>query len=144
MKSNLFLRLLKQTFLIGYLMVLVFLVPNSAFACGPQSPEDFEIFLKSFNTNKEFAIARTLYPYTWKTETEEETTRRVITKEGDSEYPPLAVFAKKNEMLFKIESVNRERAIVKMYAPDSGWSFRFYFLSKKGCWFLGSATEISM
>jgi len=142
MKSNLFLYLLKKIFLVGYL--IAFLAPNTSFACGPQSSEDFETFFKSFKTSKGFAVDRTLYPYTWATEAEGETTRTVITKEGDSKYPPLAISAKENELLFKTESIDREKAIVKMYASDTSWSFRFHFLNKKGCWFLGSVTEISM
>lgn len=112
--------------------------------CSSAAPEGVDSFLERFMGSKSFATSRTLYPYVQIVETEEGEEKEVVTKSRDAKFPPLAEFIHRNQMAFGIEDRKATRATLRVYAPNTGYSIRYRFISKQGCWFLKSTSIVSM
>ena len=133
--------------MIRFLSLLVgvfFTLVAQAGACDSKNPEEFNKFFSQFKTNKEFAIARTLYPYRQSVESEDGVNHTIITKKNDTKYPSLSKFARRENLTLVVESIAKDKAVALMSAPDTGYSFRFNYILKGGCWFLKSVHGISM
>lgn len=136
----------KSTCLITLLVATITtsLFPGHVIACSPDKPETFGLFLKRFMSDKGFSTARTLYPHAQTIETEEEEKKGVVTKSDDAKYPPLKEFIAKNQMAFNVENITGQQATLLIYAPNTGYSIRYHFIKRRGCWFHKSTHVVSM
>lgn len=100
--------------------------------------------MQQFMASKKFSASRTLYPYTVVVESEEGQQQEVVTKSGDAKSQPLADYIRENEMAFAIEDRKAERVTLRVFAPNAGYSMRYSFTLKHGCWFLKSVYVVSM
>lgn len=136
----------RLSFLTTLLVVVITtaLFSGRVIACSGNKPETFELFVKQFMANKDFSTTRTLYPHPQIVETEDEVKKGVVTKVADAKYPPLLEFITENQMVFNIEDLKGQRATLHIYAPNTGYSIRYHFIMKRGCWFLKSTHVVSM
>jgi hypothetical protein len=113
-------------------------------ACSPADPESIDSFFQQYISSKEFAVSRTLYPYTTVVESEEGQQKIVVTKSSDAKYPSLSDYMAKNNMASDMEVRKPAQATLRVYAPNSGFSIRYNFILKQGCWYLMTANVVSM
>jgi hypothetical protein len=138
-------------------LIFIFLIIIPVLAhpaeCFATRPENFSKFFEKFVHNKQFASSRTLYPLKIEMRHYEvdargnktsETNTILRLKQDDAKTESLSVEMERNELSFKILSINERAAIVNVSGNGDDMLFNHHFSKVGNCWFQEKLEDYSL
>lgn len=133
-------------------LLLLFSSAQSLAQCKSVTVEPFQDFISKFSESKPLALSRTIYPtYTLRHEYGVENGKEVasavktrVSKTQDESTPSIKQILAKNQMAMEVKEVQRKRATVNVFKPDSDWLLTYHFIERQGCWYLHHIEDHSL
>ena len=114
------------------------LIASNVIACSNSDPEKFDSFIAAFRADRKFEIRRTIFPYLIRNHTEERSWNVSVTPEENPRTTSLDTNAKTARFEFARPELESNRARLRMFFPNTGYSQTFNFIRTKGCWYFNA------